>query len=314
MTLIKVDKLEHFYGKNKVLHACSFDINKGEIVALLGESGSGKTTILRALAGFEKPTSGRIKMNEQVLYDANTLINPELRNIGLVFQDYALFPHLTVKKNIQLGQAKDAEKSVQQWLSMVGLEEMADRRPDQLSGGQQQRVAIARAMAANPALLLLDEPFSNIDESLKFGFRHELKTLLKAENVSAVFVTHDTKDALAIADKIVILKDGKVQQTGTPLEVYNKPVNTYVAGLFGPFNIIEEEAKEASIVRAEACSISSSGTKAIVASSMFQGQNHLINLHMNNTIWVCEHADALTENDEVFVSYDANDVLKVMKS
>lgn len=314
MNLITVDKLDHSYGKNKVLHGCSFTIDDGEIVALLGESGSGKTTILRSLAGFEKPLSGTIIMQDRILFDANTLVKPEARNIGLVFQDYALFPHLSVQKNIELGQAKGAHQTVDYWLNMVGLGEMAQRRPDQLSGGQQQRVAIARAMAAKPALVLLDEPFSNIDESLKFGFRHELKSLLKVENVSAVFVTHDTKDALAIADKIVILQNGIVQQIGSPLEVYDSPINTYVAGLFGPYNTLQQDGNTSTIVRAEACRISESGTKAIVSSSMFQGQSYLINLVIDGKTWVCEHSSELAENEHVFVSYDHSDTLNVANS
>ena len=314
MSLITVEQLDHHYGKNKVLHACSFAINQGEIIALLGESGSGKTTVLRALAGFEKPTAGQIKMKDLVLFDKRTMVKPEQRNIGLVFQDYALFPHLSVKKNIELGQEKNAAQSVEHWLSLVGLSEMANRRPDQLSGGQQQRVAIARAMAAKPSLLLLDEPFSNIDESLKFEFRHELKTLLKAEDVSAVFVTHDTKDALAIADKIVILKDGVVQQIGTPTDIYNSPENTYVTGLLGPFNIIKEDAASSTIIRAEACSLGETGIPGTVVSSMFQGQTYLINVRTKDATWVCEHSSPLTENTAVFINYASEHTIKVKNS
>ncbi len=312
MSLISVNNIYHSYGKNTVLHGCSFSISTGEIVALLGESGSGKTTILRNLAGFERPDSGSIAMNDSVLCDDRSMVLPEDRNIGLVFQDYALFPHLNVQKNIELGKAANAKRSTSQLLKVVGLEGIEQRRPDQLSGGQQQRVAIARALAAEPELILLDEPFSNIDESLKFGFRHELRKLLKTEGVSAVFVTHDTKDALAIADQIVILKDGEIRQIGTPESIYESPGDLYVTGLLGPYNIVEQSAETCSIIRAEACSISSKGArKGTVQSSMYQGNTFLIHVLIENTVWIVEHPAALTTGDEVHVHFEENDLKTV---
>ncbi|MFT4777811.1 MAG: iron(III) transport system ATP-binding protein [Flavobacteriales bacterium] len=312
MSFISVNNICHSYGKNKVLHGCSFAINKGQIVALLGESGSGKTTILRTLAGFERPDSGSISMNNSLLYDQQTMVLPEDRNIGLVFQDYALFPHLNIRKNIELGKSAGAKRTTSQWLNVVGLDGLDERRPDQLSGGQQQRVAIVRALAAEPELILLDEPFSNIDESLKFGFRHELRKLLKEEGVSAVFVTHDTKDALAIADQIVILKDGEIRQIGTPETIYESPADLYVTGLLGPYNVVAKNGNECSIIRAEQCSIeASSQQKGFVQSSMYQGNTFLIHIKISDQIWIVEHPFALTLGEEVGIHFETKNLKTV---
>lgn len=312
MSLITVNNICHSYGKNKVLHGCSFSINKGEIVALLGESGSGKTTILRTLAGFERPDSGSISMNSITLFEQGIMVLPENRDIGLVFQDYALFPHLNIRKNIELGKSAGAKRTTEQWLKVVGLDGLAERRPDQLSGGQQQRVAIVRALAAEPELILLDEPFSNIDESLKFGFRHELRSLLKSEGVSAVFVTHDTKDALAIADQIVILKDGEIRQIGTPEAIYDSPADLYVTGLMGPFNVVAKNEHDCSIVRAEACSIvPNAPQKGVVQSSMYQGNAFLIHVKIGDQTWIVEHPEVRTPGEEVGIHFDQKNLKTV---
>lgn len=283
---LEVHQLHHAFGKTKVLNDCSFSIRNGELVGLLGESGSGKTTMLRLIAGFEQPSNGNISLGGQTLCDDKTFVLPEKREVGMVFQDYALFPHMTVGENVKIGQPASSRYTASQWLDIVGLSGLAGRKPDQLSGGQQQRVAIARAMAARPQLLLLDEPFSNIDESLKFGFRRELRTLLVQEGMTAVFVTHDTKDALAVADRIIILKDGDIRQIGTPEEIYLHPADTYVAGLLGPFNRLSRNENKVRIIRAEHCLIHGKGgsprashhqtVKGVVRHTMYQGGHFLI--------------------------------------
>lgn len=284
---LEVHQLHHAYGKTKVLNDCSFTINDGELVGLLGESGSGKTTMLRLIGGFEQPTSGRITLGDQILCDAKTFVLPENRKVGMVFQDYALFPHMSVEGNVRIGQPPQPRYSARQWLEIVGLNGLAGRKPDQLSGGQQQRVAIARAMAARPNLLLLDEPFSNIDESLKFGFRRELRTLLVQEGMTAVFVTHDTKDALAVADRIIILKNGEIRQIGTPEEIYLHPADTYVTGLLGPFNRLELQDGRVRIIRAEHCRLHPKGVihhsenqilNGVVRHTMYQGGHFLVEI------------------------------------
>jgi iron(III) transport system ATP-binding protein len=220
----------------------SFDLAGGRLLALVGESGSGKTTLLRLLAGLEKPDSGEILLDGQVISSAHSVTPPERRGIGLVFQNHALFPHLTVEKNIAFGlrHLKRAQRVdvVGPLLDLVGLSSFQDRYPHELSGGERQRIALARALAPNPRLLLLDEPFSSLDARLRQSMRDETRAILRERGATAVFVTHDTGDALSIADGIVVLRHGEVQQTGAPPEVYHAPANSYVASFFGTCNFL----------------------------------------------------------------------------
>lgn len=276
---LSIENVSHAYGKTQVLKSCDFAVNEGELVALLGESGSGKTTMLRLIAGFERPSGGCIALNQRVLCSSGEFIAPERRDVGMVFQDYALFPHLSVGENIAIGQKKNTSTSVEAWLELVGLGGLADRKTTQISGGQQQRVAIARALAAEPKVLLLDEPFSNIDESLKFGFRSELRDLLIKVGMTAVFVTHDTKDALAISNKIVVMKDGEIRQSGTPQEIYDSPSDTYVVGLLGPFNILKSHDNRAVVLRAEHIHVHPEGQyRGTVMRTMYQGGHYLVEM------------------------------------
>lgn len=201
----------------------SMTIGKGEVISILGRSGSGKSTILRLLAGLEKPTKGSLTIQEKVVFDDNTFLQPEKRGIGMVFQDYALFPHMTVGENIRFGlfQLKKAQKKerLKEVLELVELQDYEDRYPHQLSGGQQQRVAIARAIAPNPHLILLDEPFSNLDAELQVKIRKDLRGILKKANITSIFVTHDEDDAHALADRIVKLKDGCIDVIGRPCDL-----------------------------------------------------------------------------------------------
>ncbi|MFC4411259.1 ABC transporter ATP-binding protein [Chungangia koreensis] len=201
----------------------SLTIEKGEVISILGRSGSGKSTMLRLLAGLEAPTKGSFTIQEQVVFDGTTFLQPEKRGIGMVFQDYALFPHMTVRENILFGlsQLKNEEKKkrLREVLELVELQEFEKRYPHQLSGGQQQRVAIARAIAPNPHLILLDEPFSNLDAELQVKIRKELRDILKKAKITSILVTHDENDAYAIADRIVKLKDGCIEVVGRPCDL-----------------------------------------------------------------------------------------------
>jgi iron(III) transport system ATP-binding protein len=221
----------------------NMEVGKGEVYGLLGESGCGKTTILRMIAGFEKPTEGIIRLNGKTVSGNGIFIEPQNRNIGIVFQDYALFPHKTVWENIQFGLFRfskaDATEKARRIISLCGLDGLEHRYPHQLSGGQMQRVALARAMAPEPELILFDEPFSNIDSMRKYQMRDDILEIIRKTNATAIFVTHDTKDVLAIADKVMVLKKGVVLQTGAPGKVYTHPVNKYVADFFGKANIIK---------------------------------------------------------------------------
>jgi iron(III) transport system ATP-binding protein len=243
MIFLSVKNLSKSYTKgNYALHQVSFQTQKGETLALLGESGSGKTTLLRLLAGLETPDSGEIRLADDLLSDQKQWTKPERRGIGMVFQSYALFPHLNVWDNVRFGIKTEAQKQYAiQLLDKLGLTEFKNRYPHQLSGGQQQRVALARALAPSPRLLLLDEPFSNLDETLRREVRRELRIFLHQSEMSAIFVTHDLQDALAVADTLLILKDGKVEQFGKPDQIYQNPANPYVANFFGGINQTQAE-------------------------------------------------------------------------
>lgn len=215
-------------------------VEKGSIITLLGPSGCGKSTTLRLIAGFERADSGSIVLGGRVVSDNNTWIPPEKRGVGMVFQDYALFPHLNVYKNIGFGyKGKDYHARVMEVIELVNLKGLEKRYPNELSGGQQQRVALARALTRRPVVILLDEPFSNLDADLRGQMRVEVKRIIKEAEATAIFVSHDQKDALAISDKIVVMKDGIVQQHGTPREIYQFPENKFVATFVGQTNILE---------------------------------------------------------------------------
>lgn len=238
------DITKQFTSDVKVLKGINFDVDHGEIVALLGESGCGKTTLLRIIAGFESPNQGEMQMEGQVVVSAKKSTKPQDRNVGMVFQDYALFPHLTVAKNLAFGvEKKDRALVTDQIAQLLSLQELLERFPFELSGGQQQRVALGRALAPKPKLLLLDEPFSNLDQALKGNLRREIRAILKKAGSSAIMVTHDKEDAFAVADKIVLMKDGQVAQCGSPSELYHQPINRYVAGYFGAVNVFHTHDK-----------------------------------------------------------------------
>ena len=224
-------------GTQRVMQDFSLEINRGEIVSLLGPSGCGKTTVLRAIAGFQPLESGRIVLMQREVSSATTHLQPEHRQIGMVFQDYALFPHLDVAGNIGFGlhamPARERQHRIAELLQLVGMTELAHRSPHALSGGQQQRVALARALAPRPELLLMDEPFSNLDVELRERLAIEVRDLLKQTGTTAIIVTHDQHEAFAVADRIAVLAEGRLQQWGTAMELYHRPANRFVAGFIG---------------------------------------------------------------------------------
>ena len=214
--ILEIEGLSKSYdGKKNALNDCNFSLEKGEICAIVGESGSGKTTLLRLIAGLERPTNGCIKINGQLVSSDSQITPPQKRQIGMVFQDYALFPHMTVKQNIGFGLKNPSNNEIHDLLNLIKMNSYADAYPSELSGGQEQRVAIARTLALKPNLLLLDEPFSNLDVGLKSDLRKEIQSIAKELNTSLIFITHDLYDAIEIADKIIFLKDGIMLQNSS---------------------------------------------------------------------------------------------------
>jgi len=247
-TKIQINNLVKTFGTGKnavnAVDDLTLTINPGELFFLLGPSGCGKTTLLRMIAGFIDPTQGSITFDDKVV----THEPPNKRNTGMVFQSYALWPHMTVAQNVAFGlnvrkiQNPERDKLVIEALEAVQMAEYAHRKPTQLSGGQQQRVALARAIVIKPAVLLLDEPLSNLDAKLRNDLRHQIRDICKSSGITTVYVTHDQKEALSMADKVALLRDGKIMQLGTPVDLYRKPKSKFVAEFLGETNLIHANA------------------------------------------------------------------------
>ena len=247
MANLALKNLQKSFGNVDVIKGVDFEINDGEFVVFVGPSGCGKSTLLRLIAGLEDITDGTLEIDGQVVND----VQPKERGIAMVFQTYAIFPHMTVRENMAFGltiaRASKAEKleKVNEAARILQMEHLLDRRPSQLSGGQRQRVAIGRAIVRNPSVFLFDEPLSNLDAALRMDMRMEIGKLHKQLGATMVYVTHDQVEAMTLADKIVVLKDGEVQQIGTPMDLYHNPANMFVASFIGSpsMNFLEVEVK-----------------------------------------------------------------------
>lgn len=236
------------YGDNTIISDLSLNIKEGEFFTLLGPSGCGKTTLLRMIAGFNSIEGGDFYFNDKRIND----IDPSKRNIGMVFQNYAIFPHMTVRDNVAFGlkNRKESKETIQketnEFMKLMHISEYADRMPDRLSGGQQQRVALARALVIEPSVLLFDEPLSNLDAKLRVTMRTEIRKIQQKVGITAIYVTHDQSEAMSISDKIIIMSKGKVEQIGTPREIYYHPNSRFVADFIGEANFLEAKVRSAS--------------------------------------------------------------------
>jgi iron(III) transport system ATP-binding protein len=255
MTSVRLEHISKQFGPETVALAnIDLQIAAGELFFLLGPSGCGKSTLLRLIAGLHDPSAGRIFFNDRDV----TALPTDQRNAVMCFQSYALWPHMTVRENVRFGPevrnspAAEAQRRVDEVLRLVQMEAFATRKPNQLSGGQQQRVALARALAVNPACLLLDEPLSNLDAKLRLEMRGEIRRICKSSGCTTIYVTHDQKEALSIADRIALLKDGRIVQVGTPAELYHSPRTSFVAGFVGQTNLLPGRGEADGSVRTAA--------------------------------------------------------------
>lgn len=241
MSFLEIDKIQKTFGHNVVVHGFDFAAERGEFISLLGPSGCGKTTVLRMVAGFERQTAGTIRLDGRDI----SMLPPNQRKVGMVFQAYALFPNMTVAQNIAFGlkiaqrPAGEIASRVAEMLDMIKLSGHGERYPFQLSGGQQQRVALARALAIKPKMLLLDEPLSALDAKIRVSLREEIRAVQRELGITTLFVTHDQEEALSISDRIVVMSEGRIEQIGTPFEIYNRPRTRFVASFVGILNLLE---------------------------------------------------------------------------
>jgi iron(III) transport system ATP-binding protein len=247
---VQLENVSKSFGSVRAVDGVSLEVKTGELVAVLGPSGCGKTTLLRLIAGFERPDAGSVEAGGELLA-GGSWVPPEKRRVGMVFQDYALFPHLTVEKNIAFGLARESrdrrELLTRTALELVGLQHKAGRYPHELSGGERQRVALARALAPEPAVVLLDEPFSNLDASLRAGLRREVELILRDAEATALLVTHDQEEALSLADRLAVMRDGRIVQCGPPQDVYAHPIDRWSAQFVGEVNVISGVVRDAAI-------------------------------------------------------------------
>ena len=244
MAIIQAQRISKRYNDTIAVKGCDLQVGSGEILALLGPSGSGKTTLLRLIAGFEPPDEGRIVINDRTVVDVihGVWVPAEDRGVGMVFQDYALFPHLTVSENIRFGlrngNKRQRQSRAEELLRLTELLPLSERYPHELSGGQQQRVALARALAPRPRVVLLDEPFNGLDPDLRPQMRREVAGILRRLGTAAVLVTHDQEEALGMADQVAVIRNGEMQQVGTPEDIYYAPSNVFIAGFVGHADFI----------------------------------------------------------------------------
>jgi len=307
---LEVKNLVKYYRKNvPIIKKLNFSVKKGEIISFLGESGSGKTTFLKCISGLEKINSGTISLNNIILNNSNIFIKPQKRNIGFVFQDYPLFPHLNLKDNIIFNLKFKYLKKLDYMISLTGLENLLTRYPHELSGGEQQRACIARALIREPDLLLLDEPFSNLDSNIKLSMRDEIYKIIKETNTTTILVTHDINDSLNIADRILIFKAGVLQQYDDPVNMYCEPANCYCAKVLGDLNQVDVNGKTYYIRPEKIKIVKESIHKVIVDKCFFQGKEYKIIGKLYGYNWYFFSKKPVKKKELLNVDYSSEDLI-----
>lgn len=315
-TILSLENIEKSFDGEKILKNISLDIGRGEFITLLGSSGCGKTTTIRIIAGLETPDGGKVVLNGKDI----TALAPEKRDVNTVFQNYALFPHMNVEKNIGYGlrlkkmSQNEIKNEVKNALSLVQLEGFEKRNPSQLSGGQKQRVAIARAVVNKPSVLLLDEPLGALDLMLRRQMQTELKKLQKALGITFIYITHDQEEALNMSSRIVVMRNGKIEQTGTPSEVYDTPKTAFVAEFVGGANLYKEGEKIFAI-RSEHVRLGVGDYAGVVTENSFMAGLSKVKVRLSDGQEITSsHMGMnidLNIGDEISVGWDKNDMVEV---
>ena len=306
---LEVENLVKSYGNIPVIKNLTFSIEKGQLISFVGESGSGKSTFLKCLSGLENINSGKVILNNKIINDKNLFVNPQRRKIGYVFQDYPLFPHLNIRENICFNLEKRYFKNFEDIVKLTNLKQLLERYPHEISGGEQQRVSIARSIIREPDLLLLDEPFSNLDANIKYSIRDEICKIIKKTNTTTILVTHDINDALNISDKILIFKAGIVQQYSDPEKMYCEPANCYCAEVLGEINKFPKDDKIYYIRPENLKVVDSSSNSIIIEKCFFQGKSYKLLGKYENNIWSLYSKTPLKINSKVFFEYSDSDLI-----
>ena len=308
---LEVKNLAKFYNSSyPIIKDLTFSVKKGELISFLGESGSGKTTFLKCLAGLEGINAGSISLNSNFLNNEKTFVKPQKRKIGFVFQDYPLFPHLNLFDNIIFNLDKKYHSKIEYILKLTGLQFLVERFPHEISGGEQQRACIARALIREPELLLLDEPFSNLDSTIKESMKEEIFKIVKETNTTTILVTHDINDALNISDRILIFKAGILQQYDDPVKMYCEPANCYCAEVLGDMNKLFHK-NETYYIRPEKVNISDKRSKyrVKIEKCFFQGKEYKVKGRINNEIWHFFSKSPIKEDSNVYVNFPEKDLI-----
>ncbi len=306
---LEVENLVKSFGNIPVIKNLTFSIEKGQLISFVGESGSGKSTFLKCLSGLENINSGKVILNNKIINDKNLFVKPQRRKIGYVFQDYPLFPHLNIRENICFNLEKRYFKNFEDIVKLTNLKQLLERYPHEISGGEQQRVSIARSIIREPDLLLLDEPFSNLDANIKYSIRDEICKIIKKTNTTTILVTHDINDALNISDKILIFKAGIVQQYSDPEKMYCEPANCYCAEVLGEINKFPKDDKIYYIRPENLKVVDSSSNSIIIEKCFFQGKSYKLLGKYENNIWSLYSKTPLKINSEVFFEYSDSDLI-----